>query len=279
MKKVDEKKEGAFLRFLYGNFFGRVLLKVLCRRWISFTVGAFLSTPLSRPLIAPFVKKNDIDLSDYEGGPYDTFNDFFSRRIKEGKRPLSGDIRDVASPCDGKLSAFRISRDTVIPVKQSEYRIEDILKDKTLAEKYCNGVCLVFRLGVDDYHRYSFPVDGRIVEKRKIKGELHTVRPIALETVPVFARNSREYCLIETDGLGDVLQMEVGALLVGRIENRDTDVAVKGAEKGMFLFGGSTVILLFEKDRVFIEERYFESTARNLEITVKSGETVGKRIA
>lgn len=279
MKNADEKKEGALLRFLYGNFFGRVLLKVLCRRWISVTAGAFLSTPLSRPLIEPFVKKNGIDLSDYEGAPYETFNDFFSRKIKEGKRPISGDVRDVASPCDGKLSAFRISRDTVIPVKQSEYRIGDLLGNKALAEKYRDGVCLVFRLCVDDYHRYSFPVDGRVVEKRKIKGELHTVRPIALESVPVFARNSREYCLIETDGFGDVIQMEVGALLVGRIENRDTDVAVKGEEKGTFLFGGSTVILLFEKDRVLIEERYFERTALGLETPVKSGETVGKRIA
>lgn len=266
-------KEGASLRFLYHTVIGRFLLKILVARWISRLCGAFLSSRLSKPLIKSFVKNNNIDLSQFHSDNFKCFNDCFCRKIKDGLRPLPEDESVFFSPCDGLLSAYHLQSDTVLPVKQSAYTLSSLLNEERLEEKYKDGICLVFRLCVNHYHRYCYPVSGVKGENVFIKGRLHTVRPIALEARPVFAENCREYTVIETEKFGSVLQMEVGAMLVGKIANLHGSGAVtRGDEKGMFLYGGSTVILLLEKDKININERFFEATANNEETPVLMGE-------
>ena len=102
------------------------------------------------------------------------------------------------------------------------------------------------------------------------------MRPIALETLPVFAQNCREYTIIESKEFGKVVQMEVGALFVGRITNfvrpEGGSAVAAGEEKGYFEFGGSTIILLREKDAPPLNERIAEQTAGGAEIDVKIGE-------
>ncbi len=268
--------DGWSLRFLYRTIPGRAVLQVLNRPWLSRLCGRFLDSPLSKPLISGFVRKNEIDLTQFESDSFSCFNDCFSRKIKDGLRPvLSGD-EYLCAPCDGLLSAYSITRDTVLPVKQSRYSIPQLLQDEELAKRYENGVCLVFRLCVDHYHRYCYPADGVKGENVFIPGRLHTVRPIALETVPVFAQNAREYTLLSTPRFGEVLQMEVGALLVGKIRNHHGAGAVKkGEEKGMFLYGGSTVILLLEQGRITLDERLLENTKKGVETPVLMGELLG----
>jgi len=273
---ADKVKESGSLRFLYGNFFGRIILRLLISRWVSKLCGAFLDSRLSKPLIKKFVKNNGIDLSQFESDDFKCFNDCFCRKIKAGMRSIPEDEHQLFAPCDGLLSVYNIKGDTVIPVKQSEYTLKSLLRDDTLAKKYEDGICLVFRLCVNHYHRYCYPVSGRKGENVFIKGKLHTVRPIALETSPVFAENCREYTVIENDIFGSVLQMEVGAMLVGKIHNHHgAGEAVRGREKGMFLYGGSTVIMLLEKDSVELEPELFEATLRGLETPVQMGQTLG----
>lgn len=272
---AEKVKESGTLRFLYNTFIGRIVLRLLISRWVSKLCGAFLSSRLSKPLIKKFVKKNNIDLSQFESDNFKCFNDCFCRKLKPGFRDIPADENVLFAPCDGLLSAYKIEADTVLPVKQSEYTLKSLLCDESLAKKYENGVCLVFRLCVNHYHRYCYPVSGAKGENVFIKGKLHTVRPIALESKPVFAENCREFTVIETEHFGSVLQMEVGAMLVGKIHNlHGAGSVTRGDEKGMFLYGGSTVILLLEKDKAQLDPAFFEATLRGLETPIQMGQTL-----
>lgn len=271
MKKA--KKESGALRFFYHTVPGRILLKPMVSRGFSRFCGAFLSSPLSKPLISGFVRKNGICLADYECDGFRSFNDCFSRKIKDGKRPIDRDPDALIAPCDGLLSVYRLTGDRVIPVKQSAYTLGRLLQDSELEKTFADGLCLVFRLCVNHYHRYVYAESGIKSENRFLPGVLHTVRPIALETYPVFTENCREYTVLQTERFGKILQMEVGAMLVGKIDNLQpgTGVVVRGEEKGRFLYGGSTIILLLERGAVSLPEAFFEETAEGKEIPVCMG--------
>ncbi len=269
-------KESPTLVFLYRSVPGRLLLRLLIGRSLSQAVGRILSSPVSRPLIGPFIRKTGIDLADYEEEAYNCFNDFFCRRIRADKRPLPSDPAALMAPCDGLLSVYRIDEGTVFPIKQSCYSVSDLLGMDVIARRFKNGICLVFRLCVDNYHRYCYPDDGQKGPNVFLPGVLHTVRPIALESVPVFVRNCREYTIMDTVHFGTLAQIEVGALLVGRIDNLDgAGPITRGKEKGHFLYGGSTVVLLLEKDRVQIDEALFSATSCGIETPVIMGQVLG----
>lgn len=243
------KKETASIRFLYGTAAGRVCLKVLVCPWISKVAGAFLSSSLSRPMVGRFVKKNKIDMSAYPARKYRSFNDFFTRKRETSGICVPPDT--LVSPCDAYLSVYPIDEKSVFHIKHIDYSLAQLLDDAALAERFSGGSCLIFRLTPLHYHRYCFCCNAEIVASRRIDGKLHCVRPIAYTSRPVFIENSRSYTLLHDDALGTLVQMEVGALLVGKIKNHPTSGrAVAAAEKGYFEFGGSTIIVLLEKDRV-----------------------------
>ncbi len=273
---IAPPRDTRLLRFLYNTLPGRILLRLLSARPISRAVGAFMESRLSKPLIGRFVRKNGIDLSEFESDGFRCFNDCFSRKIRGGLRPIAEDPNVLIAPCDGLLSAYRLDGDTVLPVKQSAFTLTSLLRNDVLAERFHGGACLVFRLCVNHYHRYCYPADAAKGENVFLRGRLHTVRPVALAARPVFTENCREYTLLESDRFGALLQMEVGALLVGKISNLHGAATVsRGEEKGMFLYGGSTVILLLERGRVALPEEIFENTALGLETPVRMGEGIG----
>ena len=267
------------LNFLYKTVPGRFFLKPLTTRAISKACGAFLDSRLSAGLIKSFVQKNNINLDDYQTEGIKTFNEFFRRKIKADRRPYDMESTHLAAPCDGLLSVWNIENDTVIPVKQSHYTINSLLKNEELASEYYGGLCLVFRLCVDNYHRYSYADSGKKGPNIFIPGVLHTVRPIALETLPVFKENCREYTVIESPVFGKLVQMEVGAMLVGRIVNLEGEgvIAERGKEKGFFEYGGSTIILLLKKDSAIINETIIKNSQAGIETPVKMGEQIGKK--
>lgn len=122
-----------------------------------------MSSPFSKTSISSFIKNNDIDMSQYEEKKYKSYNDFFTRRIKDGQRSFD-DSKDVLmAPADSKLTYYPINDDTILEIKDTKYQLKDLLQDETLAKEYDGGICLVFRLAVDDYHRYSYVDDGQIV--------------------------------------------------------------------------------------------------------------------
>lgn len=267
--------DGAALRFLYRTAGGRLILRALTRRCLSRACGRFMDSRASRILIKPFVRKNNIHMEDYLRTEYRCFNDCFCREIRPELRPIDGAQDALIAPCDGLLSAYRIEKGSVIPAKHSAYSISSMLGADPLAARFDGGLCLVFRLCVHHYHRYCYPDAGKLLRGGFLPGELHTVRPIALERYPVFVRNCREYALMETEHLGLVAQIEIGALLVGKIHNHVIESCfARGQEKGMFLYGGSTVVLLLEPGRVLLPELAFELSAQEMELPVRMGERI-----
>ena len=272
------KESSGILKFLYNTVPGRAVLKVITSPTISKIGGAYMDSKLSTIHIKGFIKNNHIDMSQYEKAKYESFNEFFTRKILPEKRPVCKDEDALISPCDGRLSAYHIDSNSQFYIKKSRYSIQDLLQGSKAAVDYNGGICLILRLCVDDYHRYGNIDDGVILENKYIRGKLHTVRPIAVNRYPVFVQNSREYTIIKTKNFGRVAQIEVGALMIDKIKNHSKSGSViKGTEKGMFLYGGSTIVLLFEKDTVSIPEKYFEETENDREVIVKYGSKIGGR--
>ena len=268
--------ESALLRFLYGTACGRLLLRPLISRPVSKAAGRFMDSRLSRRIIPGFIRKNGIDMADYEPAEYRSFNDFFTRRVLPEKRPVDCAPDHLTAPCDGRLSVYAIGEDSAFPIKNSRYDVSALLGGDARAADFQGGICLVFRLAVDDYHRYHYLDDGTKGENHFIPGVLHTVRPIALSHTDVFHRNCREYTLMETKHFGTVAQIEVGAMLVGKISNHmQAGAFSRGEEKGCFLYGGSTIVLLLQKDRARIDDRFWQATARDQETRVRLGEKIG----
>lgn len=273
---VTNEKQNALLKKLYGTAAGRCLLKVLTLPIVSKVAGTYMDSLLSKPLIEPFIRKNGIDTSDYIMRDFRSYNRFFTRRIKPEKRPIDRVPDHLISPCDAKLSVYRIDDRSVFRIKDSYYRVSDLLKNDFLARRLEGGYCFIFRLEVDDYHRYCYIDSGTKSDNTFIRGELHTVNPIAMKRYNIYKRNSREYTVLHTDNFGDVAQIEVGAMLVGRIRNRHgVHTFVRGEEKGKFEFGGSTVVLLFERDTVTPDSDLLKNTANGFETVVKLGEKIG----
>lgn len=276
-------RESPALRFLYGTVPGRAVLKLLVQPGVSKAAGYFLSSGASKWIVPLFVRKHNIDLSDVDlpRGGFPSFNAFFARKRRTPVELNGGGCDRVISPCDGLLSVAEIQENTVLRIKNTGFTVSDLLKDRRLAGQFKGGVALIFRLTPAHYHRYCQAAEGKVLLHRRIEGKLHCVRPIALRTFPVFAQNSREYQALETKVLGTVVQMEVGALLVGKIRNfplRSEDGRVRaGQEKGCFEFGGSTIILLFQKNAVRLEGKLFERKNGDGEIPVRMGETVAVR--
>ena len=266
------------LDFLYNTIVGRFILKILTAPVVSKICGAFLDSSASKVLIAPFVHANSIDLSQFYSDDFKCFNDCFARRIRPGKRSFDTDPGAFASPCDGLLTVYEINNGTVIPIKQSRYSVAALIHSKKLAARYEGGYCLVFRLCVNHYHRYAYFDNGVKGVNHFIAGKLHTVQPVALRGIPVFTENCREFTVMNTENFGKVTQVEVGAMLVGKIHNfHARHTFRRGEEKGCFLYGGSTIILLVEKDRVVIDDKVLKASAQGLETDVMMGMKIGDK--
>lgn len=283
MKSVKRPRpEGSqerILSALYDHAAGRAVLKVLTAPWVSKAGGWLLSTKVSRVIVKPFARKSGIDLSEYLGAPYGSFNEFFSRRIRPELRPIDADPTHFISPCDSRLTALPIEEGSRFTLKGTEYTLSSLLRDDALAGKYSGGWCLIFRLCVDDYHRYCYVSDGEKGENIPIPGVLHTVNPIACDHYPIYKENAREYSVLKTQDWGDILMLEVGALMVGKIVNLHGLARVKrGQEKGYFQFGGSTVVLLVEKDRMIPDAVYKENSEKGIETRVKYGQKIGMKV-
>ena len=277
---LPDDSGGRLLNIMYGTAFGRAALGVLTKPFVSNIAGALMDSALSRVFIGGFVKKNGIDVASFEERRYRSFNDFFTRRIKSGKRAVDTNADHLISPCDCKLTVYPIEPDSTFEIKGTVYTLDSLLRDGDLAQQYCGGTLLIFRLTVGDYHRYCYIDGGEKSDNVHIDGVYHTVNPIACERYPIYKENTREYCTIDSQAFGRIVMMEVGALMVGRIVNHHRAKTVRrGEEKGMFEFGGSTIVAALQKDKVIIDRDILENTANGFETIVKYGEKIGTREA
>lgn len=268
------------MKWLYGKPIGKATLHLMMKRkFVSALGGWYMNSSRSKKRIVPFVADFKIDMSDYlqtDPSQFAHFNDFFYRKINPAKRPLS---QGVVSPADGKTLAFQdISDATQFFIKGSEFNLRSFLNSEELAKKYENGSMVIIRLAPTDYHRFHFPEDGLASETTVINGHYFSVSPIALQkSLSIFCQNKRTRCILQTEHNGDILISEVGATMVGSIfQTYEANSEIqKGAEKGYFAFGGSTVVLLFRKGNIQLSPDLLENTRNGLETQVLMGQSIG----
>ena len=272
--------ESIIIDFLYKTVPGRLILKGLVHPEVSKYAAKFFSSRVSAGIIPYFIKNNGINMDEYliPDGGYKSFNDFFTRRIRPGHREIAEG--ELICPCDGYLTVSDIDENSVFHIKNTSYSVQTLLRSKRLARELTGGTAFIFRLTPSHYHRYVFCASGVIRASKRIQGILHSVKPVCHENYPVFIQNTRTYMVIHNDNLGDLVQMEVGALLVGRISNhhfaRGTKVCA-GQEKGFFEYGGSSIVVL-TKHRIDKKELFHGREVRQDSISVKLGEVLLRNI-
>ncbi|MEZ5083062.1 MAG: phosphatidylserine decarboxylase [Bacteroidales bacterium] len=276
--KTEKVAGENWLVWLYNNPIGELSLHTLVKRkLVSSWYGNKMDSPISVDKISPFVEDYNVDLSIAQKQEFSSFNDFFIRKLKPETRPINNDSNVVASPADGKILAYENINKQDFIVKGYKFNVSEFLQNEELAKKYEHGSLMLFRLCPVDYHRFHFPVSGTISDVTAIDGDYYSVNPIAIKKiVEVFCENKREYVTISTLEIGDVIMAEVGATMVGSIiQTYHGDIAVKGQEKGYFKFGGSSIVLLFEKGRIYIDDDLLINTENGLETSILMGERIG----
>ena len=272
-------REDFSVRFLYSTVAGRIMLKLLTKPVVSKMGGLFLDSPFSRVLIPGFIKKNSISLEGIEvpAKGFYSFNHFFKRR----KKCIDFDKshNQFINPCDGFLSVVKLDGRSGFTIKNTSYDLVSLLRDEKLAKEFKGGYALVYRLTPKHYHRYIFPDDGVICTSRRIEGILHCVRPVALKRYPVFIENTREYIVLDTENFGKVVQMEIGAIMVGKITNHKLSGRVaRGMEKGCFEFGGSTIVVFVKKDVIKFNADFWNKLKKYKEVPVYLGESIAVKM-
>ncbi|WP_294343175.1 phosphatidylserine decarboxylase [uncultured Clostridium sp.] len=274
-----------YIKWTYESPIGKSFLNIfLKRKLFSKIYGFFCDSKSSRKKIDSIINEYNIDMNESikQSKDFESFNDFFTRKLHNDARPISQNLNEFISPGDGRLLAFEnIDLENIVQVKGFTYSLKELINDDSIAKKYENGTCLILRLCPVDYHRFHFVDDGIISQTNKIKGFYYSVNPIALSGIKkLFCKNKREWSILNSTNFGDVLYVEVGATCVGTIKQTyspNTKVS-RGSEKGYFKFGGSTVILFLEKNKVKIDDDILSETKKNIETKVKMGETIGNKL-
>ena len=277
--KTEKVAGEKWLVWLYYNPIGEATLWALAKRkLVSSVYGNMMDRSSSAKKINPFIEDFDIDMSVAQKQEFNNFNDFFTRKLKDGARPVDTISNIVVSPADGKILAYADISNTDFIIKGYRFNVSSFLDNPGLAQKYNDGALLIIRLAPVDYHRFHFPVSGNLSPNKKIDGDYYSVNPYALRKMAeIFCLNKREYTILSNPLFGDVVMAEVGATMVGSIIQTYKGSSVnKGEEKGYFKFGGSTVVLLFEKNKIHIDKDLLINTAKGYETTVKMGERIGK---
>jgi len=268
------------LKFLYDNPFGKTaILPIAKRKFVTELYGSRMDRPSSVKRIQGFIDQLNIDMSESEKdiSEFTSFNDFFYRKLKPGARPIESGL---VSPGDGKLIAFEDVADVgQFFVKGNSFTLDKFLNGKALAQQFEHSSMIILRLAPNDYHRFHFPYSGTPSAVTQIRGSYYSVSPYALANnfARVFCENKREFCLLHTEDKGDILIAPVGATMVGSIiETYTPDQSLKkGDEMGYFAFGGSTIVILVDKNKLKIDQDILENTRKKMETFVKMGEKIG----
>lgn len=272
----------SYLRWTYENPFGRLSLNLLVKRSLfSAWYGWRMDRPSSKARIAPFIDRYGINMGECrsEADRFETFNDFFYRELNDEARPIVSDSRSICLPADGRhLAIPDLSNVERVYVKGQSFDLGSFLGEESLAERFQGGSMVISRLCPVDYHRFHSPVEGQLREFRSVNGPLYSVSPIALRrNVGFLWENKRELAVIDTEDIGRVAFVAIGATCVGRIRMTRSpgDSIAKGEEMGYFAFGGSCVATIFERNAVCLEDDLIEHSARELEVYARMGDRLG----
>ncbi len=271
--ELYNEQEIKILKILYTSYIGRLFLKLFTRTTFSKIIGIILNSRISKLYIKHYVASNKIDLTRYEKQDFSSFNDFFTRKIK--KINMNAKTNEFVSTAESKIMCYSINKDLTLNVKNTKYSIKELVKDEEIAEQFEGGLCIIYRLEPSNYHRFIFPDDGEYDKIKRIQGRLHTVNPIVYSSYKVFTENTREIGRLKLEHFGEIVQIEVGALCVGKIQNYDKKEFKKYEEKGFFEFGGSTIIQLLKDGTVKINEQIIENSKEGIETAVSIADVIG----
>ncbi len=279
----EEVLGGGMLRLAYEGALSPLLRGTLLKTGtISRFLGWYCDTAWSRAKIEGVIQQLNIDMADFEepSGGFQTFNQWFTRRLKVGARPFDSDPQVLSSPADCRLTVIpKLEKTTAIPVKGARFQIEDLLKTTPEeAARFYGGAVLIFRLCPSDYHRYHFPAAGNRGDATDISGRYDSVNPVAVAAgIPVFTENRRVVTHLDLDTFGPAAFVEVGAFGVGGIvDTHGNGPFQKMDEKGYFRYGASTLVLVFGPGRVSIDQDLIDHSANGMETLVATGETLGR---
>jgi phosphatidylserine decarboxylase len=282
--KLEEENVygSAWVNAIYKTFPGKVLADVaLSRKIFSQLYGMFQSTPFSRSKIKPFISDFKIRMEEYEQGPFKSFNDFFIRKFREGQRKFATWEGDFPAFAEGRYFAFdKIDKDQKYFVKGQYLTPESILEVKSVSKQFEGGPILIARLCPTDYHRFHFSDNGRIEKFYTLPGKLHSVNPLALKhRQDIFCINERAVSILETENFGKIAYIEVGAMCVGMIvQSHSPEVPFKrGDEKGYFLFGASTIIVMGESGKWRPDPDLVDQSMKGVETFIKLGEKIASK--
>ncbi|MCT4643222.1 MAG: phosphatidylserine decarboxylase [Bacteriovoracaceae bacterium] len=277
------------IKFIYTNPLGSLFGKVIASKWVSQIYGGYQDLALSSKKVAPFIKKFNIDLDEYEPGSissslkensYKNFNEFFIRKFKPTQRSFNCEENIMPAFCEARYFGHeQIDHHVKIPVKGQYLSAAGLLGNSKWSSVFEGGPFLVARLCPVDYHRYHYPADGKTLDHFQIKGQFHSVNPLALKArEDIFIVNERRVSILDTKKFGKLAYIEVGAAMVGKIiqsfdENNPFN---RGDEKGYFLFGGSTVVVLGEKGKWAPSEDIVKNTQQGVETYIKLGDEVAR---
>lgn len=283
--EVEKVYGDAFVNLLYGSPIGKVLAPIFASKYISKAYGVMQGNMLTQLKVPKFVKNFKIDLSEYQPGSvkvdnpelsYKNFNEFFIRKFKKGKRKFIAEENVMPAFCEARYFGYEaINNDVVIPVKGNNLNAIDMIGDADLAKDFVGGPLLLARLCPVDYHRYHYPDHGKTIKAFNIHGEYHSVNPLALKfKQDIFIKNERRVSILDTKHFGKLAYVEVGAVMVGKIvQTHDESKSFRrGQEKGYFLFGGSTVIVLGEPGAWTPSQDILDNTRNGIETYIKLGD-------
>lgn len=237
-------------------------------------VAASENPVVKNVVIQAFKAKYGIDLSiakQKNAMKYKSFNEFFTRELRENVRTIDQDEKSVVCPADGAISQIgKIENGKVFQAKGQHFSVEQLVADPQLAAPFKDGQFATVYLSPKDYHRVHMPFDAKLTETLYVPGELFSVNQTTAENVAgLFARNERMVCLFDTS-VGRMAVVLVGAMIVagietvatgkvkpsGRLEIQQHDLDLKkGDELGRFYLG-STAIVLFEHEAMAWESKF-----------------------
>lgn len=271
------------LHFLYGNPLGKIINICVAKSTLaSHLYGWWQKQSWTKKKIAPFIEYFKMDPTEFLEpiDRFQSFNDFFIRKLKSETRPLIQDDKTAIIPADARYLFFQnIAQTDGFIIKGQKFSLKTLLQDDQLAARYENGSMVIARLCPTDYHRFHFPFDTIPSQSKLINGHLYSVNPVALrQNIHIFTQNKRVITSLQSETFGTVLFIEIGATNVGSIHQTYTPNKPykKGDEKGYFSFGGSSLILLFEKDRIALDQDLLEASKQGVEIRALMGQSMGK---
>lgn len=288
--KIEEEKVygDRMVRFAYGSQVGKTLGRVIASRSLSRLYGMTQDMKISSNKIAKFMTDFEIDREIYEKGSYSslpieksykTFNEFFIRKFKPGVREFSSEAEKLGAFSEARYFGHKnIHAGLKVPVKGAMLSALDLIGKEELAREFEQGPFLIARLCPVDYHRYHYPDDGTTQESFQIKGDFHSVNPLALKLKSdIFIKNERRVSILDTKNFGKLAYIEIGATCVGKIvqSHDEKQNFSKGDEKGYFLFGGSTVIVYGQKGRWVPSPDIIKNTELGIETYIHLGDEVG----